>query len=146
MKNFPAMQVGQATVASLATSAETDLLVITEANALLKNEFSFYYSVAMGAATEVNLRYYAAFVKKAASSYVSTDWFLLPGKTVGTASAVTDGYLKVNSTLSFVDTLCVGASNNASGNVLPGCVALKVTGRGVTSATSTITITAMVRD
>lgn len=143
---FPSMQVGNSSTASIATSAESDLILFNDGKILQKSILSFYFNINLGASTEVDLRYYASFVYKpltGTGAYTATDWYLIPSKTIsGTLSLVADNFLKVASTLSFVDS--VATSNNTT--IYPAIAAFKVTGKAVGAASGSISIVAMVRD
>jgi len=139
------MQVGSTIVAALNTSAEIDLIVFNDPKTLQKSILSFFYNVSLVSATEVDFRYYAAYVYKPLSgtgAYVSTDWYQIPGKSSGTISLISDGYLSVKSTLSFVDSFTTSGSTN----IYPAIAGLKITGKSVGASSGTISIVGMVRD
>lgn len=144
MADFTPVQLGNATFSTIST-AENDLIILNDPKAIQKGVFTFYYGVSMGVNTTIDIRYYAAFVYKTIgpNTYLSTDWYELPGKTTSTISLVSDGFLRVSSTLSFVDT--VGTAQSSQNNALPAVAAFKVTTKFSTGQ-GTVSVVAMGRE
>jgi hypothetical protein len=142
---FSPVQLGNA-VTSTTSTAETDLIILNDPKSLQKGLFTFYYGVSMGGNTTVDIRYYAAYVVKPLSgtgAYTSTDWYELPGKSGGTISVVTDGFLRVQTTLSFVDT--IGTAQSNQNNAQPAAAAFKATTKFSTGQ-GTVSVVVMGRE
>ena len=126
-KNLPFQPVGNSNVSGVVGStAETTVLTLkNDPNLMVGSSYSFFYIVTLGSNTEIDLRYYAAFINGTPGA---SDWYELPFKSVASGVAtVSDSYSKVTGPLlQFVDIFSTGNSAFQ----FPAASALKITAKG----------------